>query len=283
MIYDSGFSTGFGDAWLRLGALQAGIDGGVIGQTAALFEPYSNDATGSKLGNFRISQAVAEDFMTRAERKGWQAGLICHGDRGIARALDAISVAIGPRPRLALRHRLEHAYLWNPDVMDRAGELGVVWNTQPPVLQVLGREGVYGQWGARSRYAFPFRSLYERGVVISGGSDWGVSPYNPLLGLDVLVNHRFGPEEGHEVLNADEALTVPQALRVYTYNGAYAGFSEDETGSLEEGKLADVVVLSDNLLSVPTTRIRDVVVDATYVDGRLVFERPDRSGGIVVR
>jgi predicted amidohydrolase YtcJ len=100
-----------------------------------------------------------------------------------------------------------------------------------------------------------------------------VGNYNPFVGLDILVNHRFGPEQGGEVLNPDERLTVLQALRVYTYNGAYSSFDEGEKGSLEEGKLADLAVLSDDILTVPTTSIRDLQADQTYVDGRLVYER----------
>ena len=272
-IFDTGFATGFGDAWLRLGALQMGLDGGVIGQTAALFEPYSNDPTRTRRGSFRVSQEVANDFMVRAQASSWQAGLICHGDWGISRALEAVAHGRRQAPGPELRHRLEHAYLWNPQTIDRMAELGLIWNTQPPILEVLGREGVYGQWGERTRFAFPFRSLADRGVIISGGSDWGVGVYNPFIGLDILVNHRFGPEEGGQVLNPDECLSVLQAIRVYTYNGAYTAFDERERGSLEEGKLADLALLSDDILSIPPTRIRDLQVDQTYVDGQLVYER----------
>ena len=211
--------------------------------------------------------------MAKVHANGWQAGLICHGDRGIMSALDAIAIARKQDPTQDLRHRLEHAYLWNPEVMDRMAELGVLWNTQPPLMEIIGREGVYDQWGERARFAFPFKSLSDRGVIISGGSDWPVGLYNPLIGIDILVNHRFGPEDGGEVLNPDEALSVLQAIRVYTYNGAYTAFEEDEKGSVEEGKLADLVVLSDNILAVPPIRIRDLQVDQTYVGGRLVYER----------
>jgi predicted amidohydrolase YtcJ len=268
-IFESGLTTRYGDQWLKLGALQVGIDGGVIGQTAALFEPYSNRSDGFH-GSFRASQEVANDFMLRAQTHDWQAGLICHGDHGITRALEAVAYARQQAPGPDLRHRLEHAYLWRPDVMDRMAELGVIWNTQPALLEVLGRAGVHEPWGDRARFAFPFRSLFERGVLISGGSDWEVGPYNPLIGLDILVNHRFGPEEGGAVLNPDERLNVLQALRVYTFNGAYTAFEESAYGSLEEGKLADLVVLSDDILSIPTRDIRDLQVDQTYVGGRLV-------------
>jgi hypothetical protein len=140
-------------------------------------------------------------------------------------------------------------------------------------MEIVGRDGVYSQWGERARFAFPFRSLTKRGVIISGGSDWPVGLYNPLIGIDILVNHRFGPEENSEVLNSEEGLSVLQALRVYTYNGAYTAFEENEKGSLEEGKLADMAILSDDILSVSATKIREIKIDQTYVDGRLVFDR----------
>jgi predicted amidohydrolase YtcJ len=157
--------------------------------------------------------------------------------------------------------------------MDRMGELGVMWNTQPVLMEITGRDGIFGQWGERARYAFPFKSLTNRGVIISGGSDWPVGVYNPLIGIDIMVNHRFGPEEKGEVLNQDERLSVQQAIRVYTYNGAYCSFEEGEKGSLEEGKLADLVVLSEDIFSVAPEKIRDVKVDMTYVGGRLVYDR----------
>jgi len=276
-IYDTGFATGFGDPWMKLGALQIGIDGGVIGQTAALYEPYSNDPKHTWRGSFRMSQEAANAFMIQAQENDWQVGLIAHGDHGIARALDAIDHARTKVPTHDLRHRLEHAYLWNPKVMDRMGDLGVIWNTQPVLLEIMGREGIFGQWGERARFAFPFKSLTERGVIISGGSDWPVGVYNPLIGIDILVNHRFGPEENGEVLNQDERLTVLQALRVYTYNGAYCAFEEEEKGSLEEGKLADIAVLSEDIFSVAREKIRDVKVDLTYVGGRLVYERAGKA------
>ena len=272
-IFDTGLATGFGDKWMKLGALQIGIDGGVIGQTAALSEPYSNDPDGTRRGSFRISEELAKDLMVKAQSSGWQVGLICHGDWGISRALNAIDYGQKQVATRGLRHRLEHAYLWNPEIMDRMAELEVIWNTQPSLMEIVGREGVYSQWRARARFAFPFKSLLKRGVIICGGSDWPVGLYNPLIGMDILVNHRFGPEENGEVLNSDERLTVLEAIRVYTYNGAYTAFEESNRGSLEKGKLADMVVLSDDILAVPVTSIRNLKVDQTYVDGRLVYER----------
>src|SRR5262249_56043384 len=105
----------------------------------------------------------------KCSAKVGKGGLIGRGDKGIMGGLDAIAHARKGADNRDWRHRLEHAYLWNVEAMDRMGELGVIWNTQPPLLEIIGREGVYSQWGDRARFAFPFRSLTERGVIISGG------------------------------------------------------------------------------------------------------------------
>jgi predicted amidohydrolase YtcJ len=275
----SGLATGFGNAWLRLGALQLGVDGGILGRTAALDAPYADDPGASWRGSFRASAATLTAAVVRALETGWQAGLICHGDAGIGRALDAVAAAFRQAPRLRRpqagdpRIRLEHAYLWTPRLMDRAAELGVAWNTQPSMLAVAGRAGTRGAWGDRARWAFPFRSLHERGVLLSSGSDWGVGPLDPIASLDALVTHRLGPADGDEALNATETLTLPQALRAMTIGSACAGLVDDELGSLEPGKRADLVVLDADLTSQAPDQLRDVRVEETWVDGRRVWRR----------
>ena len=272
-IFHSGLYTGFGDDWLRLGPVVIGIDGGVQGQTAALFEPYSNDASGTYRGSFRVSAEMADEFCLEAHRAGFQIAAIPHGDRAISITLDALEKAMRAYPRPDSRHRLEHAYLWNAELIDRAARLKIVYNGQPPILEVLGERCTIEAWGEkRARYAFPFRSLLSRGVVCSGGSDMPIVTSDPMLGIDCLVNRRLDPRAGGPVLNPDERLSVLEAIRVYTYNGAYAHFEEQSKGSIEEGKLADLAVLSRDILAVPTEEIREIKVDMTVVDGKVVHE-----------
>jgi len=149
----------------------------------------------------------------------------------------------------------------------------VVYNGQQPILEVLGERCTIEAWGEkRAQYAFPFRSLLSRGVVCSGGSDMPIVTSDPLLGIDCLVNRRLEPRPGGPVLNPNERLSVLDAVRVYTHNGAYAHFEEQSKGSIEEGKLADLAVLSKNILAVPTEEIRGLSVDMTVVDGKVVHE-----------
>jgi predicted amidohydrolase YtcJ len=273
----SGLATGFGTPWLRLGAVQLGVDGGILGRTAALDAPYSDDPEGTWRGSFRASAETVTAAVVRCLETGWQPGLICHGDAGIDRTLEAVASALRSVPVRDARVRLEHAYLWTPRLMDRAAELGVAWNTQPPMLAVAGLAGTRGAWGDRVRWAFPFRSLHDRGVLLSSGSDWGVGPLDPIAALDALVTHRFGPADGDVTLNPDETLTIPAALRAMTLGSARAGFVDDEVGSLEAGKRADVVILDHDLTTLTPSAARSVGVDETWVDGRPVWRRLDAA------
>jgi predicted amidohydrolase YtcJ len=272
-IFRSGLRTGFGDDWLRLGPAVIGVDGGVQGQTAALYEPYANDPTGSFRGCFRATPEMVEEFCIETHRAGYQIAAIPHGDHAIGVTLDAIEKAMQLYPRPDPRHRLEHAYLWNPETIDKAARLKVIYNAQPPILEVLSESCTIEAWGEkRAQFAFPFRSLLERGVIISGGSDMPIVSSDPLLGIDCLVNRRLDPHPGARVLNERERLSVLDAIRVYTYNGAYAHFEEGVKGSIEEGKLADLAILSQDILRVPTEEIREITVDMTVVGGRIVYD-----------
>jgi predicted amidohydrolase YtcJ len=272
-IFRSGLRTGFGDDWLRIGPAVIGIDGGVQGQTAALFEPYSNDPAGAFRGSFRVSPEMADEFCLEAHKAGFQIAAIPHGDHAITVTLDAIEKAMRAYPRPDPRHRLEHAYLWNAATIEKAAQLKVVYNGQPPIIDVLAEACTLEPWGAeRSQYAFPFRSLMERGVICSGGSDMPIVTSDPMLGIDCLVNRRLEARPGGPVLNPAERLSVLEAIRVYTLNGAYAHFEEGAKGSIEPGKLADLAVLSGDILRVPTEELRELTVDLTVVDGRVVHD-----------
>jgi predicted amidohydrolase YtcJ len=268
----SGIPSGFGDPWLSMGSLQMGVDGGLIGATAALLAPYADRPDGYA-GSFRVDQATLTAAVRRADEAGWSTGLICQGDAGIDRALRAVRDLGRPnRP-----HRLEHAYLWTPELMDEMARLGVAWNTQPAMLPLTGPY-LRRMFGDRARWAFPFRSMLERGVTVSGGSDWGVGPMNPFLGLDALVNHRSDVEPGAPPHAEVETISFLEALRVYTLGGAVAGNQAHDRGSITVGKLADLVVLDRDVATLPDDEIRTLEVEQTFVGGRRVHaKRPHRE------
>ena len=276
-MFEAGLYTTFGDEWIKMGSLTYGVDGGVFGQTAAFYEPYSNDPKGRYKGSFRVTPEVADSFSLTAHTNGWQISAVCHGDHGVTVAVDAIEKAQLAYPDRHLRHRLEHAYLWNEPLLERVGKLGIIWNTQLPIMAALGRWGTHEPWGKRARYGFAVKSAMEHGIVVSGGSDWPVTTADPMVGIHALVTRRLEPLEDGDVLTPEEAVSVLDAIRIYTYNGAYTAFEEGIKGSLEVGKLADVVVLSEDILAVPADRIRELRAVLTIVDGRVVYEADDRS------
>ncbi|HEV7665776.1 MAG TPA: amidohydrolase family protein [Chloroflexota bacterium] len=127
-------STSFGDDWLRIGPPVIGIDGRVQGQTAALFEPHSNNPSGTFRGSFRVSQEMADEFCLLAHKAGFQIAAIPHGDHAITVTLEAIEKAMRAYPRPDPPHRLEHAYLWNAATFEKAAELNIIYNWQPPAV-----------------------------------------------------------------------------------------------------------------------------------------------------
>ena len=271
-MFESGMYTTFGDEWIKMGPMTYGVDGGVFGQTAALYEPYSNDPMGLYKGSFRVTPEVADSFSLKAHADGWQISAVSHGDHGTTVAVDAIEKAQLAYPERHLRHRLEHAYLWNESLLERVGKLGIIWNTQLPIMTGLGRWGTLAPWGKRARFGFPVKSAMEHGVLVSGGSDWPVTTLDPMVGIHALVTRRLEPLENGETLNPTEAISVMEAIRIYTYNGAYTAFEEETKGSLEVGKLADLAVLSEDILTVAGDRIRELRTTMTIVDGRVVYE-----------
>src|SRR5262245_52373615 len=274
-LFEAGMQTGFGDPWMRVGALCIGIDGTGLGRTAALLEPYADDPNARFSGMLRVAPEQLVEFCRKGHNGGWQLALVAMGDRGIQVSLDAIAEAVKqPRPGQARphRHRLEHAYLWNPELMQRCAKLGVIWNTQPPLLQAYGRRSTIDAWGpARARHGFPFRAALQAGILISGGSDAPVTTADPLVGLDCLLTHRLEPDGN--ALNEEQTVGLAEALRIYTYNGAYSCGEENLKGSLETGKLADLVVLSGDLDEAAPAHVRQLRVDLTMIDGKLVYER----------
>ena len=273
-MFEAGLYTGFGDEWIKLGSLTYGVDGDPMVWQEALLDPYSNNPTGDPTyrGTFRVTQEVADDFSMKAHANGWQISAVCLGDAGITRAIDAIEKAQRAYPGRHMRHRLEHAQLWNESLLERAGKLGIVWNSILALMAGMSRWATLDAWGPRSLYGFPVKSALEHGIMVSGGSDWSVDSLDPMVGIHTLVSRRLEPLEDGHVLAPEEAVSVLQAIRVHTYNGAYTAFEEDSKGSLEVGKLADVAVLSEDILSVPAERIRDLSVVLTILDGKVVHE-----------
>lgn len=269
-LADLGVLMGYGDLWLQIGVLKDFMDGSLGSSTAKMFEPYLNEPTSTGIYVRPRSQLLADALA--ADKAGL--GLAIHGigDRGNAELLDIFAQVIrtnGPRDR---RFRLEHAQHLRPVDFKRFAELGVIASMQPYHLIDDGRwaEGRIGAKRCASSYAL--RSLLDAGARVAFGSDWSVAPLSPLLGIDAAVNRRTLDGKNPGGWFPEQKITVAQALECYTLMSAFAASQEQERGSLAVGKLADLVVLSRDILD-PAERdhIAEADVVATMVGGKFVY------------
>jgi predicted amidohydrolase YtcJ len=213
------------------------------------------------------------DVAHRARGAGISLAIHAIGDRAIRDVLDVLTEIQGGQP-FAFRHRIEHVQCIHPSDVHRLAQLGVIASMQPP--HIMDDWAVANRvWGKRGRYAYAFRSLLDAGTHVAFGSDCPVAPLNPLLGIQaaVLRQDRKGEPEGGWY--PEERLTVAEAVRGYTLGAAYAVGLEDVLGSITPGKLADMIVLSHDIFTIPPEEISDTQVDYTIFDGRVVYRRGD--------
>jgi len=193
--------------------------------------------------------------------------LVMHamGDQAIDITLTAIEKALMEAPRKNNRYRIEHASVLNEDLIQRIKELGMMVSIQPKcVISEFSVWSAVDRLGSeRARWLYPLKTLINEGIRIIGGSDCPMEPLSPLQGIQAAVERQFFPEE---------RITVDEALRMYTVNAAYASFEENIKGSIEEGKLADVTVLSGDPRKTPPNKIGDIKVRMTIVDGKVVYQ-----------
>jgi len=264
---DLGIRTGFGDDWLRIGAMKIFSDGSLVGRTAALHDDYPGPGEGR--GYLQADAAELQATIIAAHRSGWQVATHAIGDRAIDVALDAYARALAQYPRSDPRHRIEHFAVVQPRQVAQAAELGVIGVPQGRFASELG-DGMLAAVGPqRQDWLYRQRSLLEAGMVLPGSSDRPVVTGAPLLGIADMVRRRTA---AGEPFNPGEAITAHQALHAYTFGSAYASHQEHVKGSITPGKLADLVILSADPTAVSPDRIAGLQVLATFVDGQCRYD-----------
>ncbi|WP_424210820.1 amidohydrolase [Streptomyces sp. BI20] len=263
---DLGMRTGFGDAWLSLGALKIYTDGGMMARTAALTAPY--EGTGGT-GQLQDDPEALTELIVDGHLAGWQLAVHAIGDRAADLALDALERAQRLRPRPGARHRIEHAGLIRPDQLPRFAALGVAAVVQPTFLHSFGDDYARVMGEERAGWMYRGRAFLDHGIALVGSSDRPVTDGAPLRGVQFMVERASASGAS---IGPDEAITVDEALYAYTAAGAHACHREDEIGGLAPGKRADLVVLGDDPRRVETSRIADIEVLSTWVDGRQSWE-----------
>jgi predicted amidohydrolase YtcJ len=267
-----GILVNLGDLWLAIGIFKDFIDGSLGSSTAKMYEPYLNEPGNS--GIYVTPRNKLLENIRAADKAGLAVAVHAIGDQGNAELLDIfaeVAKANGPRDR---RFRIEHAQHLRPQDFPRFHELNVIASMQPFHIIDDGRwaEGRIGKERCASSYAN--RSLLDAGAKLAFGSDWPVAPLSPILGIDAAVHRRTLDGKHPEGWFPEQKISVKEALEAYTKGSAYAAFRENDLGTLETGQLADLAVLSRDILNpAERDRIPDTEVLLTMVGGRVVWEK----------
>ncbi len=256
--------------FVKVRAVKGFADGSLGSATAWMFEPF-NDEPGNRGLPMALMDPPArmEALVREAQRAGLQPCIHAIGDRAVAEVLDLYARLGGDR---VSRFRIEHAQHVRAQDFERFANLGVIASMQPYHAVDDGRWAEKRLGIARSGTSFAWRSMLAAGVPLVFGSDWPVAPLDPLLGIYAAVTRATLDGRHPDGWFPEERLTVEEALRAYTAGGAYAAFEEKEKGTLSPGKLADVVVLSEDILNTSPDRIRETRIVMTIVAGRIVYQ-----------
>jgi predicted amidohydrolase YtcJ len=269
-----GIRHAWGSDYLRLGALKAFADGSLGSTTAFFFEPYT-DAPNTRglLNSEMIPLSKMRDRMMKGDTAGLQLCTHAIGDAAISQILDfysEIEKAHGAEDR---RWRIEHSQHVAPKDFERYAQLHVIASVQPYHAIDDGRWAERRIGPERIKTTYAFRTFLDKGTRLAFGTDWTVAPLNPMLTLYAAVTRATLDGKNPNGWVPEQKLKLPEAIEAYTMGSAYAEFQDNMKGSLTLGKLADIVILSDDLFAIDPKNIRDVHVDTTIVGGRVVWNR----------
>ena len=271
---EQGPQIGLYDNRLTIRGIKMSVDGALGSRGAAFLEPYDDDPDNQ--GIFRLTEDEVYETIRRGVEAGFQVTAHAIGDSANRMVLDAMERALSETGAEDARLRIEHAQILHPDDVPRFAELGVIPSMQP----THGTTDM--NWAAtrigeeRTRYAYAWRSLLDSGIPIAGGSDAPVEPVQPLPGIYAAVSRRDLETgwPGEEGWHPEQKVTREEALRMFTLDAAFSVFDEDLKGSLEPGKLADIVVLSKDIMTIPAEEILTTEVLMTFLGGKMVYEKP---------
>lgn len=264
---------GYGDDYIKMGSLKAFADGSLGSSTAWFFNKYNQDTTTYGLPMDIITDGSMAKWALDADKNHLQLSVHAIGDRANSYMLDLFEKIIKENPEWDRRFRLEHAQHVRFEDIKRFAKLGVIASVQP--YHCID-DGVWAEkriGPERIKYTYPFKSFLEAGVKMCFGTDWYVAPLNPLLGLYAAVTRRTLDDKNPNGWIPEQKISIKDAIKCYTINSAYAAFEENIKGSIEVGKLADLIVLSDDILSIDPVKIKDVKVEMTMFDGKIIYQR----------
>jgi predicted amidohydrolase YtcJ len=268
-----GLRRAFGSPTLRLGALKGYSDGSLGAETAYFFEPFADSSNNRGLYSDEMQPPSAmRERIIKADTAGLQICIHAIGDAGISTILDFYADAEkqnGPADR---RFRIEHAQHMAAKDFDRFADLGVIASVQPYHAIDDGRWAEQRIGHVRASRTYAFRTFLDHGVRLALGTDWPVAPLNPMLTIYAAVTRATLDGKNPGGWFSEQKLSVGETVEAYTMGSAYAEFQEKEKGSISAGKLADLVLLSDDIFTIDPTKIRDVKVLKTFLSGRMIYD-----------
>lgn len=269
-----GLETPFGNDWLAIAGLKGFADGGLGASTAYFFEPYTDNP-----GNFGLlapqmfPEGIMEKRVLEADGAGLQVAIHAIGDRANFIMLGIFEKTAAQNGKRDRRWRIEHAQHLRPEDIKRFAELGVIASVQPFHAIDDGRWAEVKIGKERCRTTYAFKSLLDTGATLALGSDWPVAPLDPLMGIYAAVTRQTTDGKNPDGWFPEQKIALEEAVKGFTRNGAYAQFTDKHKGSLEAGKLADLVVLDQNLFNIAPAKIKDAKITLTIVGGEVVYNR----------
>jgi predicted amidohydrolase YtcJ len=258
---------------LKFGVIKGFIDGSLGSLTALLAEPYKNNPSTS--GLLLMSQEELDDIVALYDAANFQIAIHAIGDKGANVVLNAFEEAVKRNGQRDSRHRIEHATAILPEDIPRFDTLGVIPSAQPVFGPSYGQtiqsffEDRFGK--ERAKFTNIWKTLAQARARLAFGTDWPVESLNPMQGIYSAVSRKSISDKGGDAWLPDESLSVKEAVEFYTLGSAYASFEEGIKGSLQKGKLADIVVLSKDIFTIPEEEILNTDVVTTILGGKIIY------------
>lgn len=266
----SNIKTGDGDEYLKFGPLKILADGSLGSRTAALENPYSDDS--STDGVLIYKNEDLEDILAYAHNKGLQLAVHAIGDRCMNQILDIYQELNTKYPKDDPRFRIIHCQIGSEEIYEKFSRLRVIADIQPVFLKTDMHMAEDRVGKDRVKWSYAWKTMKEKGIWLSGSSDAPVEPFEPILGIYCTVARQdLGgyPDGGWY---PEEKLDVYEAFKLFTTNSAYSTYEENTKGKIKEGMLADLIILSENVMEIPAEDLKDVKIDMTMIGGKVVYK-----------
>jgi predicted amidohydrolase YtcJ len=267
-LNELGIIQGLGDEWVKICGLKTFFDGAINALTAFVSEPYLHKP--DFYGVMSTTKEFLRETILKIYEAGYRISTHVNGDRAINMYLDIIEEVQERYPKDDPRNRIVHCTIVNPELISRIKKLGLIPTIMGAYTYYIGDKLLPAFGEERLDRMFAARWFLDAGIIVAAHSDHPASPFPPLMGIHALVNRTT---KGGNPIGQKQKITVMEALKLYTINAAYHSFDEDNLGSIEEGKYADMVILGNDLLSVPIEAILDIQIDMTIIGGKIIYRK----------